>query len=155
MNQWLSEIQEICVELFRRDSSGEMWSLVAVCVLALFGLYGKLSAGFKGEGQRSLLTLVLGLFVMAIGVAAVRIYWSSDLLLQLAAALVVLLVIVIPFTAIFENASYSSAGLVWIFCLVVVAVILIVERPLVDSMRRGGIGKLSLSPKEWGLYEED
>ena len=153
MNQWLSELQEIGFELFGRESSGEMWGLVAVCVFVLFGLYGKLSAGFKGRGQRSFFTLVPGVILMAFALAVVRLFWSSDWIWQLAAVLAVLLVLVLPLTAALEKTSYLSAGLVWFVCLLALAAVLTVERPVMESIRRG-IQKGSLLREEKNFYEE-
>jgi hypothetical protein len=153
MDRWLAELKEIAFEQFGRQSAGEMWALVAVCIFVVFFLYGKLAAGFTGRGQHSFLVLIPGVLLMAVAVAAVRIFWSSEWVWQLAAALAALLLVVLPLTARVEKASYLSAGVVWGVCLLALAAVLIMERPLVDSFRRG-VNKGSLIREQRDFYEE-
>ena len=153
MSQWLSELQEIGFELFGRDSAGEMWGLVTVCIFVFFGLYGKLSSGFTGKGEKSFLALVPGLLLIGLALVSVRLFWSSDWLWQMAAVLAILFLAVFPLTALVEKTSYLSAGLVWIVCLLVLAAVLVIEKPIVDSIRRG-IQKGSLIKEENDFFEE-
>jgi hypothetical protein len=153
MSQWLNELQEIGFELFGRESAGEMWGLVAVCVFALFFLYGKLSQGFKGGGDRSFLVIIPAVLVAALAMAAVRIYWSSSWGFMLAAALIAFLVIILPLTAAVEKTSYVSALLVWLVCALTLTFILVLEKPVVDSFQRG-VKKGSLIKKQQDFYKE-
>ncbi len=153
MDRLLSELKEIGFEQFGRQSAGEMWALVAVCIFVVFFIYGKLAAGFTGRGQHSFLVLIPGVLLMAAAVAALRMFWSSEWGWQLAAALAVLLVAVLPLTARVEKTSYLSAGVVWMTCLLALAAVLIAERPLVDSFRRG-VNKGSLIREQRNFYEE-
>lgn len=153
MNQWLSELQKIGFELFGRESSGEMWALVAVCVFVLFFLYGKLSQGFKGGGDRSFLVIIPAVLITALAMAAVRMYWSSNWGVQLAAALIAFLVIILPLTAAVEKTSYVSALLVWLVCALTLTFILVLEKPVVESFQRG-VKKGSLIKKQQNFYEE-
>jgi hypothetical protein len=153
MDRWLAELKEIGLELFGRQSPGEMWALVAVCVFALFFLYGKMSEGFKGGGKRSFLTLIPGILLAGLAAVAVRLYWSPDWIHQLVGVGVVFLVVVLPLTAWIEKTSYQSSLLVWLVCGLVLAAILVLERPLVDSFRRG-VKKGSLVREQKDFYEE-
>ncbi len=153
MDRWLAELKEIGFELFGRDSSGETWALVVVCVFVLFFLYGKLSAGFKERGRYSFLVLVLGILLTGLAVAAVRMFWSTNWLWQLGAALAALLFVVFPLTAAVEKTSYPSAAVVWTVCLLALTAVLIMERPLVDSFRRG-IQKGSLVREQKDFFKE-
>lgn len=153
MVQWLNELKDVGFELFGRESSGEMWALISVCVLVLFFMYGKLSQGFKGGGDRSFLVILPGVLITALALAAVRMYWSSSWGGQLAAVIIVFLVIILPLTVAVEKTSYLSALLVWLVCALALAFILTIERPLVDSFQRG-IKKGSLVKEQQDFYKE-
>ena len=137
MDRWIAELTEIFHELFGRQSSDEMWALVVVCVIVLFSLYGRMSEGFRGGGEHSFLTLIPGVLLAGLTMAAVRFYWSLDWLPQLLGVLAVFIVVVLPLTAWVEKTSYKNSLLVWLVCSLVLAAIFTVERPLVDTVRRG------------------
>jgi energy-coupling factor transporter transmembrane protein EcfT len=129
-----------------------MWALVAVCVLVVFFLYGKMSEGFKGGGKSSVLTLIPGVFLITLVMAAIRIFVSTDLLWQIVAALIVVFAVILPITTVVEKTTYQSAVLVWVVCALALAMILAMEKPLVSAFQRG-IEKGSLVKERKNFYE--
>lgn len=143
MNEWISKFKQIGLAVFGRESAGEMWALVVVCVVVGFLLYKKLSNGFVGRGEKTFLTLIPGLFLMVASAVAVDIYLDGSFLLQLISALVCFLGIVLPLTAKIEKTGYFNALLPWGGTAVVLAAILYIE-PLVVNAIDGGAKKGSL-----------
>jgi len=143
MSEWISEFKQIGLAFFGRESSGEMWAMVVICVVVGFLLYKKLSAGFEGRGEKTFLTLIPGILLMAASAVAVDIYLNGNELLQWIAVLACFLLIVLPLTMLVEKARYFSAMVPWIVTAIVLAVILYVE-PLVMNAVNCGIEKGSL-----------
>ena len=143
MNRWISELKQVGLVFFGRESSGEMWGLVVVCIAVSFLLYKKMSNGFVGRGEKTFLTLIPGVLLMALAAVAVRIFLDGSGLLQLSVVGVCFLVIVAPMTALVEKTKYLSAMIPWVVTAAVLAVILYIEPILVDAIK-GGAEKGSL-----------
>ena len=143
MSEWISELKQIGLAFFGRESSGEMWAMVVVCTVVGFLLYKKLSAGFEGRGEKTFLTLIPGILLMAASAVAVDIYLNGNELLQWIAVAACFLVLVLPLTMWVERARYFAAMVPWIVTAIVLAVILVVE-PMVMNAINGGIEKGSL-----------
>ncbi len=137
MNMWTSTLRQIGLDVFGRESSGEMWTVVAVCVVLAFLFYKMLSSGFAGRGEKTVLTLVPGVLIMSAVVAAVRIYLDGSLLLQAFALLVGFLVIVLPLTAAIEKTGYFNAMIPWVVTAIVLVVFLYLEPTVMNVLSRG------------------
>jgi hypothetical protein len=137
MSDWINEFRTIGLEIFRRESSGEMWAMVVLCVFIGFLLYKKMSSGFEGRGEKTFLTLIPGVFIMVAAVAAVRIYLGGAFLLQAAAVGVCFLVIVLPITMRVEKTRYFTAMIPWGVTALVLAAILYLEPLIMQSLSRG------------------
>lgn len=147
MSEWIAELTKIGYELFGRSSPGEMWALVVVCVFAVFFLYGKLAQGFQGKGQHSLFVLVPSILLMGLAAVAARLYWSSAMVCQLAAVLVVFLAVVLPLTCRLEKTGYFNAMIPWVVTALLLAAILYLE-PIVMKTLSRGVEKGSLLERE-------
>jgi len=147
MNDWISTLREIGLEIFGRESSTEMWALFVVCAVVAFLLYKKLSSGFAGRGEKTFLTLIPGILIMVAVVAAVRIYLGGTLLLQLIVVAVCFLALVLPLTAKVEKTGYFNAMVPWLVTAIVLVVILYLE-PLVMNTLSRGVEKGSLLEKQ-------
>lgn len=132
MNIWVQELKQLARELFARETAGETAALVTLCLLLCLFVYHRMAAGFRGGGRRSLLPLTLGVLVMMIAAAAMRMFYHAGWPLQAAAALAALLGIAVPLTMIVEKASYAGALLVWGLVLGMLALILWLQ-PLVSD----------------------
>ena len=143
MEDWINEFRNIGLEIFGRESAGEMWAMVVLCVFVGFLLYKKMSSGFVGRGEKTFLTLIPGVFIMVAAVVAVRIYLGGTLLLQAATVGVCFLVIVIPITMRVEKTRYFTALIPWCVTALVLAAILYAE-PLVMKTLSRGVEKGSL-----------
>jgi hypothetical protein len=143
MSDWINEFRTIGLEIFGRESSGEMWAMVVLCVFVGFLLYKKMSSGFVGRGEKTFLTLIPGVFIMVAAVAAVRIYLGRTFLLQAAAVGVCFLVIVLPITMRVEKTRYFTAMIPWGVTALVLAAILYTE-PLIMQLLSRGVEKGSL-----------
>jgi len=143
MDKWIYEFKQIGMAIFGRESSGEMWAMVVVCTIVGFILYKKLSAGFEGRGEKTFLTLIPGVLLMAASAVVVDIYLNGDALLQWIAAGICFLVAVLPLTMLVEKARYFAAMVPWIVTAIVLAAILFVEPVIMDAVA-GGIEKGSL-----------
>jgi len=147
MSDWTSTLKGIGLDIFGRESAGEMWALVVVCAVVVFLLYRKLSSGFAGRGEKTFLTLIPGILVMVAVVAAVRIYLGGTLLLQWIAVGVSFLVLVLPLTSKVEKTGYFNAMVPWVVTALVLAVILYLE-PLVMNTLSRGVEKGSLLERQ-------
>ncbi len=147
MSDWISTLRQIGLEIFGRESSGEMWAVAVVCVVLVFLLYKKLSTGFAGRGEKALLTLLPGILIMLASVAAVRIYLGGTFLLQGIAVLVCFLAFVLPLTSKVEKTGYFNAMIPWVVTAIVLAVLLYLE-PVVMSTLNRGVEKGSLLEKQ-------
>ena len=147
MSEWTSTLKRIGLEIFGRESSGEMWAVVVVCAVVAFLLYRKLSSGFAGRGEKTFLTLIPGVLILVAIVAAVRIYLGGTLLLQWVAAGVGFLVLVLPLTSKIEKTGYFNAMVPWVVTALVLAVILYLE-PLVMNTLSSGVEKGSLLERQ-------
>jgi hypothetical protein len=137
MSEWIKEFRTIGLEIFGRESSGEMWAMVVLCVFIGFLLYKKMSSGFEGRGEKTFLTLIPGVFIMVVAVAAVRIYLGGTFLLQVAVVGVCFLVIVLPITMRVEKTRYFTAMIPWGVTVLVLAAILYLEPLIMQSLSRG------------------
>ncbi len=147
MSDWTSTLKGIGLDIFGRESSGEMWAVAVVCAVVVFLLYRKLSSGFAGRGEKTFLTLIPGILVMVAVVAAVRIYLGGTLLLQWIAVGVSFLVLVLPLTSKVEKTGYFNAMVPWVVTALVLAVILYLE-PLVMNTLSRGVEKGSLLERQ-------
>jgi len=137
MSDWVNEFRTIGLEILGRESSGEMWAIVVLCVFIGFLLYKKMSSGFVGRGEKTFLTLVPGVFIMVAAVAAVRIYLGGTSLLQAVVAAVCFLAIVLPLTMRVEKTRYFTAMIPWGVTALVLAAILYLEPLVMQSFSRG------------------
>ena len=147
MNKWMDAFKEIGLSFFGRETAGEMWAMVVICVVIAFLLYKKLSSGFAGQGEKTFFTLIPGVLMMVSAAVAVRIYMGGTLFLQLIAALACFLIIVLPLTVRIEKTSYFNAMIPWVVTALVLAVILYLE-PLVMNTLSSGVQKGSLLERE-------
>ena len=137
MNNWIKELEEIGLSIFGRESAGEMWAMVVICVVVAFLLYRKLSSGFVGHGEKAFLTLVPGVMILVSVTAAVRIYLNGSLLIQLIAVLIFFLGLVLPLTAKIEKTGYLNVILPWGVTAIVLAAILYIEPIVMDAISTG------------------
>lgn len=137
MDKWVAALKEIGLALFGRESSQEMWALAVVCSVVVFLVYKKLSSGFAGRGEKTLLTLIPGIIILTIASAAVEVFLNGVLLFHGIAVLAAFLSLVLPFTSRVEKTGYFNAMVPWVVTALVLATILYIEPIVMKTLTRG------------------
>ncbi|GEM_PF-3253451 len=154
MNAWVEHLAELTRTLVGRESDAEMWILTGICLLAGLLLFRKMSSLLGGANHwwRVLILFFSGLALIAAAAAAAALMNGGWLFLA-GGALLALLAVMVPVTAALEKVSYLTALLVWAVCCIVIAVILWLETPVMDSFDKGAEKAEQL--KEHRIQTED
>ena len=137
MSDWINEFRNIGLEVFGRESSGEMWAMVVLCVFVGFLIYKKMASEFAGQGEKTFLTLIPGVFIMVAAVAAVRVFLGGTFLLQAVVLGICFFSIVLPITMRVEKTRYIFAIIPWGVMVLVLVAILYLEPLVMQSFSRG------------------
>lgn len=148
----LSAMRDTLAAFFSRAAPWHTWGLAAGFVLAVVLVY-RLTARACGAQPRSLMVLTPGFFLLLLASAAVRVFWTQQVLPQLFAVLVLFFVLVLPLSCAIQKTSWISSLLLWIVTLLTAAALFYAEAAVSDAVEKGS-GSGSLYKKRHGQLDD-
>ena len=136
LNDWLDAIKYIGLSPFERGSSGETWGLAILFVFIIMVVF-KVVSKVLGSTGRAFFVLFPGFILMISSAAAVRAFSSQQWIFQAAAAVLALLVLVVPLTKSFQKVSWATAILIWLITLAASAGVIYAESIIAGALERG------------------
>ena len=130
MDAWLNQTFGLFVHFFGRATPEETYTVIALCVLLGALALSRISIGLGAMGAFYTTGVLLTPFGLALLIAAMAlpsVFGLNSCWMPLATAALVLLVIVLPLTILFQKCGYVTALIAWTVTLLVVGAVLTLE----------------------------
>jgi len=130
MDAWLSLTFALLVNFFGRATSGETCLVIGLCIVLGALSLSRISTGLGAIGAfftTGILLMPFGVVLLVAALALPPSFGLNSVWISLAMACLVLLVIVLPLTVLFQKGEYITALIAWTVALLVVGVVLTLE----------------------------
>jgi hypothetical protein len=136
MSVWLNRTVELLQAFFVRESPGETYAVIALCVLLGALALSRVSTALGGMWAFFFSGIFLtagGLILLVAGLTAPSAFGWNDIWMPMAAAGLVFLLIVLPLTALLQRSGYIATLIAWTVTLLVIGAFLALE-PIMMSI---------------------
>ncbi|MEI7851564.1 MAG: hypothetical protein WCH86_06995 [Kiritimatiellales bacterium] len=139
MDEWLSEMCDLFFYFFGRETSTEMYVLVALCTLLGALALSRVGTSLGALGSfyiTGVVVTVFGLVLFFAVMAVVPTFTYFPFWVSLILAALVLLVVVVPLTVLVQRGRYVTALIAWTVTLLTIGAILTLEPIAMRSFKR-------------------
>ncbi len=130
MNAWLSETFRLLESFFGRTSLAETSVVIALCIFLGALALSRIGTGLGALGAfytTGMLLTPIGLVLLVSALALPSVFGQELFWMPLATACLVLLVVVIPLTNLFQKGSYVATLIAWTVAILVTGAVLTLE----------------------------
>lgn len=130
MNAWLKEMYELFLGVFVRATPTETYTVLALCILLGAFALSRVSTGLgaiKAFYTTGIFLTASGLILLGAAMALPPVFGFDDCWMPMAAAALILLVIVLPLTVLFQKGRYVTALIGWIVALLTIGAVMSLE----------------------------
>ena len=140
MDAWLSETFRLLLHFFGRETPTETYVVVSLCVLFGALALSRVSTNLGALGAfftTGVLVTALGLVLLFSAMAIPPAFAYLPFWVPLVLAALVLLVVVVPMTVLFQKGGYVTALIAWTVTLLTIGAILTLEPIAKRSVEKG------------------
>lgn len=137
MDAWLNEVYRLFVQFFGRATPEETYTVIALCVLLGALALSRIGTALGSTGAfytTGVLLLPAGLALLLAAMAVPPVFGFTACWMPLAAALLALLIVVLPLTMLFMRGGYVTALIAWTVALLTVGAVMSLEPVIRHSL---------------------
>jgi len=130
MDAWLNEVYRLLVQFFGRATPAETYVVIALCILSGALALSRIGTTLGSTGAfytTGVLLLPSGHALILAAMAIPPVFGYTACWMPLVAALLALLIVVLPLTMLFQKGGYVSALIAWTVALLTVGAVLSLE----------------------------
>ncbi|MCC7300729.1 MAG: hypothetical protein IT583_06595 [Verrucomicrobia bacterium] len=140
MDAWLGQVYDLLLYVFGRATSEETGVLVGLCILLGALALSRVGTSLGALGAfytTGVLLLPVGLLLVFAAMAVPSLFGFYDCWMPLTAAVIALLVLVLPLTVLFQKGGYVAALIAWTVALLIVGAVLTLEPMAMHKIDKG------------------
>jgi len=140
MDAWLNGMHGVFLRFFGRATPEETYTVIALCVLLGALALSRISTELGARGAfytTGLLLTALGLALIGAAMAVPPVFGLHLVWMPMAVAGLVLLVLILPLTMLFQKGGYITALIAWIVSLLIIGAILLLEPMMMRLWGKG------------------
>ncbi len=140
MNAWLNQVYDLAMNVFGRPTPQEMYILIALYVLLGALALSRVGTSLGAIGAfytTGVLLLPVGLVLLLAAMEVPPLFGFCNDWMPLVMAALVLLVVVVPLTVLFQKGGYVAALIAWTVALLTVGAVLTLEPMAMRKLDQG------------------